>query len=113
MAFISTEEQARERAYHEKSALVGYVLWAFLGGTGAHRFYFGHVNGALGQLTLLLGGFAGLVAYHGFGYDFSYAMLAWGGLTFLQFWLLYDAFCIPEWCRRHSQSLNSRFGIVY
>ncbi len=64
---------------HKKSTGASYLLWFFLGGFGAHRFYLGRMPTAAGQLALLLLGWIPL-------------FLGWIALGI---WLLVDAFLIP------------------
>ena len=80
-----------DRAYaqydiEKKSLLVAYVLWAFLGYVGAHRFYLGRplsglVMLALSTIILVL------------------SLVSFGFLSFLWFivalWWLVDALLIP------------------
>ena len=40
----------------KKSTGVAYLLWIFLGGFGAHRFYLGKVGSGVAQLILIMGG---------------------------------------------------------
>ena len=68
---------------NRKSTGVAYLLWLFLGGLGAHRFYLGRTGSAVGQLLLLLLGWIPLFA----------------GWFVLGIWLLVDAFLIPDMIR--------------
>jgi TM2 domain-containing membrane protein YozV len=65
---------------NRKSTGAAYLLWFFLGGFGAHRFYLGRTGSAVTQLLLLLLGwipfFMGWVA--------------------LGIWWIVDAFLIPD-----------------
>ena len=56
------------------------MLWFFLGGFGAHRFYLGRTASGIGQLLLLLLGWIPLFA----------------GWFVLGIWWLIDAFLIPD-----------------
>ncbi|CAN7311636.1 TM2 domain-containing protein [Mesorhizobium caraganae] len=85
---LSTQEQIliEQRVTNEaKSAGVAYLLWFFLGGLGAHRFYFDRTGSAIGQLLLFIFGWMLLVA-GGVG-----AIL----LVALGIWVLVDAVLIP------------------
>ncbi|MFG0283865.1 MAG: TM2 domain-containing protein [Phycisphaerales bacterium JB039] len=74
-----------------KSTTVAYLLWFFLGGFGAHRFYLGKTRSAFGMIGLSLGSavlsviFIGLLGY--------VALLAW--------WI-YDATQIGKWVSEQS-----------
>jgi len=73
-----------------KSAATAYLLWFFLGGVSAHRFYLGYTISAAIQLALgplcwlllLTGSFWALVPLMGAG-----------------LWILADAFLIPSMAR--------------
>ncbi|HUE78936.1 MAG TPA: TM2 domain-containing protein [Sphingomicrobium sp.] len=65
---------------NRKSTGAAYLLWFFLGGFGAHRFYLGRVGTGVGQLLLLLLGWAPL-------------FLGWLALGI---WWIVDAFLIPD-----------------
>ena len=84
---LSTEQQMlveQRLANDKKSILVAYLLWAFVGGFGAHRFYLGKTKSALIMLALLILGAVTLLIYIGI-----FLLLALG------IWLLVDAFLIP------------------
>lgn len=63
----------------KKSTGAAYLLWFFLGGFGAHRFYLGQTGTAIAQLLLLLLGWLPLFA----------------GWVVLGLWLFIDLFLIP------------------
>lgn len=71
-------------AVAEKSLIVSYLLWLFLGGVGGHRFYLGRPGSALLLLMLNVAGWATIAL--GIGLIF----LALAGL-----WLFIDLFLIP------------------
>lgn len=70
-------------ANEKKSTGVAYLLWLFLGGFGAHRFYLGKTGSAIAQLILVIGGVLLSAVIIGL------PMLVVGGI-----WLLVDAFLI-------------------
>ena len=53
---------------NKRSVLIAYILWFFLGGLGAHRFYLGATTSALILLALTVIGFilAFVVIAHSF-----------------------------------------------
>jgi TM2 domain-containing membrane protein YozV len=69
---------------NKKSMPVSYLLWFFLGGFGAHRFYNGRTGSAIAQIALLIVG--GLTSLIGVGLVLFVA---------LGVWALVDAFLIP------------------
>nr|WP_137676255.1 TM2 domain-containing protein [Parerythrobacter lutipelagi] len=78
----------------KKSTGAAYVLWFFLGGFGAHRFYLGQTGTAIAQLLLLLLGWipVGL------------------GWIALGVWWLIDAFLIPGIIEREDMATIQRLG---
>lgn len=77
-----------------KSTAVAYLLWFFLGGFGAHRFYLGRVgSGAMQLALLLLGGLLSIVLV-------GFALLAALGI-----WWIVDAFLIPGIAREDNLAL--------
>jgi len=57
VASAATANPARQHMIYDanrKSTGVAYLLWFFLGGFGAHRFYLGQTGTAVTQLLLLL-----------------------------------------------------------
>ncbi|MCD8793335.1 TM2 domain-containing protein [Staphylococcus gallinarum] len=73
-------------ANNSKSTGVAYLLWFFLGGFGAHRFYLGKTGSAVGLLVLTL-----LTSWWTFGIP-----------TII--WVIIDAFLIPSIIREHAQA---------
>jgi TM2 domain-containing membrane protein YozV len=88
--------QARAQMMYDanrKSTGVAYLLWFFLGGFGAHRFYLGSTGPAVAQLLLLLLGWVPLFM----------------GWVVLGIWLLADLFLIPGIARDANMRLADRF----
>ncbi len=80
---------------HRKSTGATYILWALLGGAGAHRFYLGRMPTAITMLILwLLGWFT--------------AFLTW--LPVIAWWLV-DLFLIPGMVRQ--ENLKVADGIAF
>jgi TM2 domain-containing membrane protein YozV len=84
---------------NKKSTVVAYLLWFFLGGTGAHRFYSGQKGGGIAQLLMLIFGFILTFVYIGF-----LILLALG------IWVLVDAFLIPGWIQSHNSMLAAQLS---
>lgn len=84
---------------NKKSVVVAYLLWLFLGGVGAHRFYSGKTGSGIAQLAMLIVG-AALTAV-GVGIVILIAL----GL-----WVLVDAFLIPGWISAQNSLLAAQLG---
>ncbi len=86
MALTTQQQMLIEQRLNndKKSTVVAYLLWFFLAGFGAHRFYLGRTGSGIAQLLLMIGGFVLLVVYVGL-----FLLLALG------IWVLVDAFLIP------------------
>ncbi|MHC4427257.1 MAG: TM2 domain-containing protein [Planctomycetota bacterium] len=69
-----------------KSAPVAYLLWFFLGGFGAHRFYMGRTGSALGMMGLCI---ASMVL--------SVFVIGLIGFPILFAWWVIDAFQLNKW----------------
>jgi len=83
------DDNVRQQLVYEanrKSAGVGYLLWFFFGGFGAHRFYLGRHVSAVLQLALGLFGWMPLFI----------------GWMVLGAWWLIDAFLIPGIVRQEN-----------
>lgn len=70
----------------EKSMGTAYLLWFFLGGFSAHRFYLGFTTSAMIQLVL---------APIGYGLLLSEPLVGFVTLIFAGLWILADVFLIP------------------
>ena len=82
-----------------KSLTIAYLLWFFLGGFGAHRFYLGYIRTAITQAGLLVFGVVPIVVFGGALYDKTiptiFVLLGVAVLTCLVVWLAVDGFLIP------------------
>lgn len=72
----------------ERSVLLAYILWFFLGQLGIHRFYTGRIGSGIAQLVLSVVGWAT-----------TWLLFGWGLLIILWIWLFIDIFLIPSMCR--------------
>jgi len=80
---------------NRKSTGVAYLLWFFLGGFGAHRFYLGQTGTAVTQLLLLLLGWIPMFV----------------GWIALGIWLFVDLFLIPGIAREQNLRLADRLTL--
>lgn len=131
---LGTEGQILYDA-NKKSKLVSYLLWLFLGGFGAHRFYNGGIKSGIAMLATAIG--AGVLYFLAMKPMFDYiaanpqaaqnpedpavqqAMAEVGMQVFQSplfyvamalmliylIWWIVDAFLIPGWVRRHNEAL--------
>lgn len=79
---------------NKRSVGVAYLLWLFLGGLGAHRFYTGRVLSGLAMFLLLVLALG----------------TAGASLIVLALWCVLDAFLIPGWVRRENLKLVDRLA---
>jgi TM2 domain-containing membrane protein YozV len=92
---------ARPVLVREKSLSTAYLLWFFLGGLSAHRFYLGSPASAAIQLTLTPLGYGLLIGKSQAGY--AILLCAW-------LWILADLFIIPSLVRAANE--GARRGAV-
>jgi TM2 domain-containing membrane protein YozV len=100
---LSTQEQIliEQRVANEaKSTGAAYLLWFFLGGLGAHRFYLGRVGSGVVMFVLFVVGWITLVA--GIGAIF---------LVVVGIWVLVDAFLIPGMVQGHKQAVRQALSM--
>ena len=74
---------------NKKTAVVGYLLWFFLGLFGGHNFYFKRTGVAVAQLILTI---------------------TVVGMVITMVWVLVDAFLIPGWVRTQNNMLAMQLG---
>jgi TM2 domain-containing membrane protein YozV len=79
-----------------KSTTVAYLLWFFLGGFGAHRFYFGKMGSGFGMLGLFLGSCV-----------LSLVIIGLIGFPILSVWWIVDAFLISKWMKEEQQVVGA------
>ena len=72
-----------------KTAVVAYLLWFFLGLFGAHNFYLKRTGVAVAQLILTL---------------------TVVGMLITIVWVFVDAFLIPGWVRKENNLLAAQLG---
>lgn len=84
---------------HKKSMGVAYLLWFFLGGFGAHRFYLSETGTAIAMLVICLISIP--LAIVGVGFI---------GLAAIGIWVLVDLFLIPSIARRKNTELMNQLS---
>ena len=90
MSSLQSEMLVEQKvANAQKSTGVAYLLWFFLGGVGAHRFYLGKTRTAVAQLIITVIGF------------FTIFPLIITGI-----WVLVDAFLIPGIIRENTEKVR-------
>ncbi|HLR64420.1 MAG TPA: TM2 domain-containing protein [Pseudogracilibacillus sp.] len=78
---------------NKKSTVIAYVLWFFLGGLGAHRFFAGKTGSGLIMLGLW-----------GLGWATSWIFgIGFILLFFVYVWVLVDAFLLHGWINKFNQ----------
>ncbi|MEW5929322.1 MAG: TM2 domain-containing protein [Gemmatimonadota bacterium] len=84
---------------NKKSVGVAFLLWFFLGGLGAHRFYMGKTGSAIAMAAITVVSLALTVVFIGF---FT--------LGIVGIWALVDAFMISGWVNAHNAQLINRLS---
>lgn len=81
---------------NKKSVLVAYILWFFLGMTGAHRFYAS--KGKVAAIIQLVSSIIGFLT--------TFIFIGFLILFVLGVWVLIDAFLIPGMVRKQADELR-------
>ncbi|MHC4991534.1 MAG: TM2 domain-containing protein [Planctomycetota bacterium] len=84
-----------------KSGAAAYLLWFFLGGFGAHRFYMGRTGSAFGMMGLCI---ASMVL--------SAFVIGLIGFPVLFVWWVIDAFKINKWLQEPCSTGEAVVGSV-
>ena len=85
----------------KKSSGIGYLLWFFLGGFGAHRFYLGRTGSAVALLVIYI-----------VSWILTFVAIGALGLIVIGIWWIVDAFLIPGMVRENNESLMQRIDDV-
>ncbi|WP_017973279.1 TM2 domain-containing protein [Actinopolyspora halophila] len=81
---MSSDYDLMEYQARQKSLVVSYILWLFLGMFGGHRFYGKRVGTAVAQLVCTVTVIGSIITV---------------------VWIIVDAFLIPGWIRDHNLQL--------
>jgi len=81
---------------NKKSELIAYLLWFFLGGFGAHRFYIGRIGSAIAMTLLFVGSTA-----------LTLVLIGYVGNALWTIWWVIDAFKLPGWIAAYNNPLIS------
>ncbi len=81
---------------NEKSPVVAYLLWFFLGGFGAHRMYMGKIGSGIGMAALTVGSIV-----------LSAIVIGLLGFPILFGWLVVDAFLLNKWLKGEQGAMAS------
>ncbi|MCS6922694.1 MAG: TM2 domain-containing protein [Elioraea sp.] len=84
----------------KRSTGAAYLLWFFLGGFGAHRFYLGRSASAVAMLLLFI-----------ISIPLLFVFVGWFGLIIFSIWWLVDAFLIPGMIRRYNMALIGELAV--
>ena len=87
----------------KKSSGISYLLWFFLGGFGAHRFYLGRTGSAIAMLVIYI-----------VSWILTFVAIGAIGLIVIGIWWIVDAFLIPGMVRKNNEALqqNIESGIA-
>lgn len=118
---MSTNEmlQIERLRQQQKSMGVAYLLWIFLGSTGAHRYYCRRILSAVCMSCLF---FMTIVGYFGFivsvfdssatqyQVNFYCDMWVFCGII-LTIWAIVDAFLVHNYIKKHNADMLNKFEI--
>ncbi len=79
----------------KKSSGISYLLWFFLGGFGAHRFYLGRTGSAIAMLVIYI-----------VSWILTFVAIGAIGLIVIGIWWIVDAFLIPGMVRKNNEALQ-------
>jgi TM2 domain-containing membrane protein YozV len=84
---------------NKKSTGIAYLLWFFLGGFGAHRFYLGESGTGAAILIITLGSILLSVVFIG-------VLTIWISII----WIFVDLFLIPGMVQKYNNQLAARLN---
>ncbi|NKB48812.1 MAG: NINE protein [Alphaproteobacteria bacterium] len=85
---LSDESKAILAASGNKSTLLAYILWFFLGGFGVHRFYLGRMGTGAAMLAITI-----------VSWILTLVVIGAFGFIVIGIWWIVDAFLIPGMVR--------------
>ena len=96
MSFNNTPDAGLMMRYdaNKRSAIIGYLLWFFLGYFGVHRFYFARMTSGLVMLAITLASGA-----------LTFVLVGYFGLVLIGLWWLIDALLIPGMAQDYNNRL--------
>lgn len=90
MLLVNSEVEKKKR-----NLVVAYLLWFFLSGFGAHRFYFKKTGSAIAMLALTILSTA-----------LTVVLIGVFGFVILGIWALVDTFLMPGWQQREVEAIE-------
>jgi TM2 domain-containing membrane protein YozV len=86
---------------NKKSVGVAYLLWFFLGGLGAHRFYLGETTTGVAILLITVISLVLMILLIGL-------FTIWIAVA----WVIVDAFLIPNMVRKYNDALATKLELA-